>query len=325
MTRIVMKFSTSLSRTTVRDSNNNIKKAAEVIKGGGVIIYPTDTVFGMGCRWDREESVKRIYEIKSRPQNIPFPILLSDQSQITGLAVVTPLARDLMKRYWPGGLTIVLKLATPPGWSSGVNQRTPRGWTSSTVGFRIPDSQLVRDLILASQTPIVGTSANFHGQPSVKNSKDLDPHFVKLVDYVLQGECLGGTESTVVDATGKQPIIVRKGAVAPKSLTLKIETTKREEVVVGLEDKWSKFKKKLVISQQTGSQALIPTIVKILKNSKSTVKDLTNIEVNTGPGSFTGTRIGVAVANALGFALEIPVNGKLGKIAVPTYEKSKFD
>ena len=57
MTRIVMKFSTSLSRTTVRDSNNNIKKAAEVIKGGGVVIYPTDTVFGIGCRWDREESV----------------------------------------------------------------------------------------------------------------------------------------------------------------------------------------------------------------------------------------------------------------------------
>lgn len=292
-----------------RSASKEINKAAYIIKEGGVVIYPTDTVFGIGARWDNQKAIERVYQIKSRPQNIPFPVLLTDTSQIAGFAVVTPLAENLIKRYWPGALTIILK----------------RKLTSQKVGFRVPDNNLLRNIIRLAQTPIIGTSANFHGEPSVKNFKDLDPGLVKLVDYVVPGECQGGIESTVVDATGKKPIIVRKGAVNLKALTLIIETIKREEVVVALEDKWSKARKKLVISQQTGSQALMPAIVKILKTSKSTVRDLTAIEVNPGPGSFTGTRIGVAVANALGFSLDIPVNGKLGKIAVPKYEKSKFD
>jgi L-threonylcarbamoyladenylate synthase len=310
--------------------SQSIKKAADIINKGGIVIYPTDTVMGIGCRWDREESIERIYQIKARPAHVPFPILLSDQSQITSLAVVTPLAQDLIKRYWPGGLTIILKLKNT---SSVIFERREKissliarsGATRQSVGFRIPNDDTTRNIIRLAGIPIIGTSANFHGKPSVKSFKDLDPNLVKLADYVVPGQCKGGIESTVVDATGKTPVIIRKGAVVPKSLTLTVETTKREEVVVGLEDKWSKFKKELVISQQTGSQALIPAIVKILKTSKNTVKDLSAIEVDTGPGSFTGTRIGVAVANALGFSLDIPVNGTLGKIAVPTYEKSKFD
>ena len=81
----------------------------------------------------------------------------------------------------------------------------------------------------------------------------------------------------------------------------------------------------LIQKQKTGSQALIPLITKILKAKKISLSDLSGIEVNPGPGSFTGTRVGVSVANALGYALSIPVNGKKGKIVLPIYEKSKFD
>jgi len=115
-------------------------------------------------------------------------------------------------------------------------------------------------------------------------------------------------------------------------MLLKIDTTNREEVIVELVDKKTGRKSRLVKKQQMGSQALLPLIVKILKANKKDFKDLTAIEVNVGPGSFTGTRVGVSVANALGFALNLPVNGsprvgagKKGKIAVPVYEKSKFD
>ena len=108
-----------------------------------------------------------------------------------------------------------------------------------------------------------------------------------------------------------------------RSLTLSIDTTDREKVIVAIVDSWSNLKDKIVVNQQSGSQALIPAIIKILKKNKCTVKDLTGVKVNVGPGSFTGTRVGVAVANALGFALDIPVNGKLAKIATPVYEKSK--
>lgn len=107
-------------------------------------------------------------------------------------------------------------------------------------------------------------------------------------------------------------------------MILKIDTTKREEVIVELHV-GKKLKDKIEVTQKMGSQTLMPAIVKILKKNKLIFKDLTGVDVATGPGSFTGTRIGVAVANTLGFALKIPVNGKLGKIAVPKYEPSKFD
>lgn len=108
-------------------------------------------------------------------------------------------------------------------------------------------------------------------------------------------------------------------------MILKIDTTKREKVTVQLFDQKLGLKDKLVQTQKLGSQVLLPMIIKILKKNKKSFKDLTAIEVNPGPGSFTGTRIGVSVANVLGFALNISVNGKKGKIVLPEYEKSKFD
>src|SRR4030043_2006532 len=108
-------------------------------------------------------------------------------------------------------------------------------------------------------------------------------------------------------------------------MLLKIDTTKREEVTVELIDQKSGLKDKLVQTQKLGSQVLLPMITKILKKNKISFANLTAVEVNPGPGSFTGTRVGVAVANALGFALNIPVNSKKGKIVLPVYEKSKFD
>ena len=107
-------------------------------------------------------------------------------------------------------------------------------------------------------------------------------------------------------------------------MLLKINTTKREEVIVEL---WEgkQQKDKIVVTQKPPSQALLPAIAKILKKNKIQFKDLTGVEVATGPGSFTGTRVGCAIANAMGFALNIPVNGKLDKIAIPVYEKTKYD
>ena len=124
-------------------------------------------------------------------------------------------------------------------------------------------------------------------------------------------------------------------------MVLKIDSTNREEITVELIDKKSGSLDKLVQKQKLGSQVLLPMIVKILKKNKKTFKDLSRIHVNMGPGSFTGTRVGVAIANALGFALGLPVlsaglglktrsegrqvNGKRSKIVEPVYEKSKFD
>lgn len=108
-------------------------------------------------------------------------------------------------------------------------------------------------------------------------------------------------------------------------MILKIDTTNTNEVKVGLVSAKDGIQKKLTVKRKFGSQALLPAIVKILKKNNLQISDISHIEVNPGPGSFTGTRVGVSVANALGFALDVPVNGKKGKIVVPIYEKSKFD
>jgi tRNA threonylcarbamoyladenosine biosynthesis protein TsaB len=108
-------------------------------------------------------------------------------------------------------------------------------------------------------------------------------------------------------------------------MVLKIDTTNTEEITVSLKDQKTAKEDTLVSRQQKGSQVLLPMIVKILKKNKANFKDISQIKVNPGPGSFTGTRVGVAVANALGYALGIPVNGKKGKIVMPVYAKSKFD
>jgi tRNA threonylcarbamoyladenosine biosynthesis protein TsaB len=107
-------------------------------------------------------------------------------------------------------------------------------------------------------------------------------------------------------------------------MKLKIDTTRREEIVVEIKNiKTGKIR--LSEKQKTGSQALLPLIVKALKRKRIKLTDIDEIEVNPGPGSFTGTRVGVTVANVLGFLLKVPVNGKKNNIVIPKYEKSKFD
>jgi len=108
-------------------------------------------------------------------------------------------------------------------------------------------------------------------------------------------------------------------------MNIRINTAEQGKVEVEVFDNFLKIKDHLSIDHKPGSQTLLVAIAKILKRHNKTLLDIKSVEVNTGPGSFTGTRVGVSVANALGFALNIPVNGKKGKIALPIYQKSKFD
>lgn len=110
-----------------------------------------------------------------------------------------------------------------------------------------------------------------------------------------------------------------------KTMILKIDSTNTDEITVDLVSPDKKIHKKLTAKGEKGSQVLLPLIVKILKDNKKNFGDIKEVIVNVGPGSFTGTRVGVSIANAIGYALGIPVNGKKGKIALPKYTKSKFD
>lgn len=281
--------------------NSEIKKAAEILKSGGVIVYPTDTVFGVGCLYNQKPAVKRIFKLKKRKPSLPMPMLIGNLEQLGKMEVqLNDMAKWFADKYWPGPLTVILKN------SNGKN-----------VGFRMPDDPNLLKLINFVNLPIIGTSANFHGHRPSKNSKDLDKNFIKQVDYILPGESLLGVESTVVDCTVSPFKIIRQGAIDLFSLS--IDTSQTNSVFVKLQ-KGQKIITSISKKNKPNSQVLLPLIEDILKKNKIKFLDLCAIYVNQGPGSFTGLRVGIAVANSLSFYLKLPINDKLpGMIIEPFY------
>jgi L-threonylcarbamoyladenylate synthase len=184
-----------------------IKLAVDVLKQGGLVAYPTDTVYGLGADPLNKEAVARIYEVKNRPHNSPLPLLLADKSDLLKVALVVPeIAWQLVEQFWPGGLTLVVKK------SSLVPDRITAG--GDTVAVRMPDHLVTIALIKGLGNPIVGTSANLSGKPSPVTAEEVGKQLRNKVDLIIDGgRCPGGIESTVVDVSGTSPAIVREGAV----------------------------------------------------------------------------------------------------------------
>lgn len=184
-----------------------LKKAIEVGRQGGILIFPTDTAFGMGCRIDRSDAVDRLFAIRNRPVTQAMPVLVSSIEQaLTYLDHPSDIVRRLMKTYWPGGLTIIAPCKKELVYSP------IRGGTSA-IGLRMPDHPDTLELIRGIGVPVLGPSANFHGEKTPYRFEDLDPALVKLADMVVPGECKGTTASTVVDCTVEPYRIIRHGAV----------------------------------------------------------------------------------------------------------------
>ena len=185
----------------------DVDHAADTVRQGGVILFPTDTVWGIGCRADNKKAVERIFTIKKRPLIQPLQVLIADFDDLDQIVTdVSPTARELMERFWPGGLTIILpakeNVLAPLVIGEG-----------QTVGVRLPNHQLARQLVRAVGVPLAATSANIHGEKTPVIRKDLTADIVSQIDFVLAGPEGFGVESTVVDATVEPIRIVRQGAV----------------------------------------------------------------------------------------------------------------
>ncbi|MDP3880181.1 MAG: L-threonylcarbamoyladenylate synthase [Dehalococcoidales bacterium] len=183
-----------------------------ILKQGGIVAYPTDTVYGLGASAAIPRAVERIYEVKERPRNMPLPLLLADLTQISEVAdPVLPAAWLLIRRFLPGALTIVL-----PRSSSVPDNITAGG---NTIAIRIPAHPVPIALIKGLGAPIVGTSANLSGKPSPLTAAEVRSQLGDKVDLIIDGgPCPGGKESTIVDMTGKIPVILREGAVPREKL-----------------------------------------------------------------------------------------------------------
>ena len=188
------------------------RRAIEALRQGRVIVYPTDTVYGVGCRIDDEQAVRRIFELKRRPPNEPLPILLADPGQVeTYVRGVSAAARGLIARFWPGALTLIFPRSdrVPPVVAGG----------GDTVAVRVPGHPVPRALARAISVPIVGTSANSHGMPPPPTAQLAIYDLGDRVDLVLDGgRAVLGRESTVVDVTGNVPRVVREGAIPVRDL-----------------------------------------------------------------------------------------------------------
>lgn len=187
---------------------NEIEEAIKIIKQGGIVIFPTDTAFGIGCRIDDEKAVKRLFDIRRRPLTQAATALFDTVERVREFVLPFSLeVENLMKEHWPGGLTIIL-----PCQTSKVPNLVRGG--GNNLGVRIPDHEVVWQLVKGVDVPILGPSANFHGEKTPYKFEELDKHLLKLVDFVLEGKTKGGQlPSTVVDCTDTHWKIVRQGTI----------------------------------------------------------------------------------------------------------------
>ncbi len=184
-----------------------LKLAVDILKNGGVIVFPTETVYGVGTLLDNEDSIKRIYEIKGRDFKKPLLIHISKMAYAFDLARHVPdKASDLMKTFWPGPISIVLE-------ASCVVPRSAISY-GYTVGLRMPSNKFFKDLgDLVG--PIAATSANLSGQKDPLTCADAYSYLKDSVDlYVDDGPVEKGLPSTVIDMTANPPKILRIGAIS---------------------------------------------------------------------------------------------------------------
>lgn len=185
------------------------------LKIGGVIVFPTDTVYGIGCNAFHPEAIRRIYALKGRQYSKPLPLLLAETGQLPLVAKDVPKeAVRLMEAYWPGALTLVFKTAP-------LALNAARG--KSTIAVRIPDHGVVRQLLEHLSLPLAATSANISGKPSLKTGAQAKKIFLSKVDVIIDGgPCEVGRESSVVDASHFPFTILREGAVSKPELLQKM-------------------------------------------------------------------------------------------------------
>jgi L-threonylcarbamoyladenylate synthase len=194
-----------------------LEKCSELIDKGGVVVYPTDTVFGIGCDPTIEKSVLRLFAIKERPLEKSLPILTSDWSIVSRIAHITPQAKILNDLFWPGKLTQILKLKPNHGLSKYVFNND-----NNTIGLRIPSCPCILNLISNTRSKLlVGTSANLSKKIPSTRLADIDETILNKCDAVIVNEILSSSYSgsTIVDASGSgPPSIVREGAIPKEKI-----------------------------------------------------------------------------------------------------------
>ena len=192
--------------------NADIKEAADIIRSGGLVAFPTETVYGLGANALMSEAAKKIYAAKGRPSDNPLIVHISKTEDVNNIAREIPeIFYKLAECFWPGPMTVVLKKRSiiPDDTSGGLD----------TVAVRLPDNNIARALIEVSKVPIAAPSANTSGRPSPTRASHVFDDMDGRIDMIIDGGTVGiGVESTIVDLTGDIPTLLRPGAVTVEML-----------------------------------------------------------------------------------------------------------
>ncbi len=193
-------------------STEELKVAAELIKKGETVVFPTETVYGLGANALSADAVRKIFEAKGRPSDNPLIVHVSDVREIENFAAEIPQkAYILAEKFWPGPMTIILKKkpCIPDEVSAGLD----------TVGIRVPENEIARNFISECKVPIAAPSANISGKPSPTSFRHVFEDMNGRVAGIIKGgECSVGVESTVIDLTGEIPTVLRPGGVSLEQL-----------------------------------------------------------------------------------------------------------
>jgi L-threonylcarbamoyladenylate synthase len=197
-------------------NKNNLKEtllyAIEILKRGGVIAYPTETFYGLGVKYDSEDSLRKLYEIKQRPADKALPLIIGTKSLLPLLTTaVNDLAISLMERFWPGPLTLIL--SAKKNLSEYITSGTHK------VAVRIPGESFALELAQSANFPITATSANPSGMKPAQDAHGVIKYFGDKLDLIIDGgPASGGLPSTIVDVTGDKIEILREGAVKKEQI-----------------------------------------------------------------------------------------------------------
>jgi tRNA threonylcarbamoyl adenosine modification protein (Sua5/YciO/YrdC/YwlC family) len=177
--------------------------AIQVLREGGVIAYPTDTIYGIGCDLHNKDAIEKIYQIKKMPRRKPLSFICEDLTHIGEYARVSNMAYRLMKRLIPGPYTFILP----------ATHKVPRLLLTKqrTVGIRVPDNKICHELVSNLGNPIISTSISIDEDEPIVDPWQIYEEYRSVLDAVIDGGILATELSTVVDLTGKEPVILREG------------------------------------------------------------------------------------------------------------------
>lgn len=201
-----------------------LKTPAQIIRDGGIVIFPTETVYGIGVNGLNETAIKKLYEVKKRPINKAISLLVNSIDMIEKVAKdISEIEYDLIKKFFPGPLTIVLKKkdCVPDSLTAGFD----------TVGIRMPENDIALKLIEYAGVPIATPSANISGKPSGTNLKEIMKDFNDKVEYFIDGgESKIGVASTIVQVINGNPCILRKGKISEEQIIEQILISRQKNM-----------------------------------------------------------------------------------------------